>query len=204
MTNIDLPKFCELGGDRRRPPYVDVVGGGQPDAWGIVATPRVRIYISATWYPTWSQWREAAQIAVDTVIRGVNPLLIARGVTVGAVTELEPNPPFIYDRNRLVGTDILLNAAAVQNENDYDAVLLLAEAKKRVFEAGKLKKGITAEFTSYSPAMNGDRTAFDDAADLGKVDDAHIRSLMQRCVDGDEWAQLRELRIAEYARLFEG
>lgn len=198
---IDLVKFCELGGDRRRPPYVDVVGGGQPDAWGIVATPRVRIYISATWYPTWSQWREAAQIAVDTVIRGVNPLLIARGVTVGAVTELEPNPTFVFDRTRLVGTDILLNAT-IADENGYDAVLLLAEAKKRVFEAGKLKKGTTAEFTSYNLSENGYRTAFDDAADLGKVDDAHIKNLMQRCVDDDEWARLREQRVAEYMKLF--
>ena len=154
MNRIDQDYYIRHGGDLRRPFYMDAIDYGS-------AAPRLRVFVSDLWFRGWEAWKAAADIAIDTALMGRNPISIEKGIIIGEATELDPLPTFLF--NREVGGDlsILLNAASVRTEDEYDATLLYAEARRRLIGQGALKQ-TSAEFTKYSPAENGRRHILDD------------------------------------------
>lgn len=197
-THIDTNYYVKHGGDLRRPPYIDTVGRG-------IYTPeyyKVRVFVSDLWYPDWESWSKAAQIAIDTAIRGTNPVIVQRGITISSAAELEPSPSYIFDHTqRSIGVlSILLNAAAIKNEQDYDAIRIIAEARRRVIEKGLAKKNASRgdEYTQYSPAENGTRYIWDDIKDGEATKKRSCSSLFDK---PDPAEERREQLIREFMRL---
>lgn len=193
-SHIDTNYYVKAGGDIRRPPYIDTIGHGiyTPDTY------KVRVFVSALWYRDWASWSEAARIAIDTAIQGVNPVIVARGITIASAAELEPTPSYIFDNTRknLGVVSILLNAAAISNEREYESVLLVAEARRRVIEKGIVKAGSQYDqYTQYSPAENGTRYIWDDIKDSETLKKCSMSGLFDKA---DPETERREQLIREF------
>ena len=198
-SRIDTRYYQQRGGDIRRPPYIDIQGRGlfKADYY------TVRVFVSDLWYPDWESWSKAAEIAKDTAILGTNPIIDQAPIKIVGAIELDPQPSYIFDRSMgKYGTiGILLNVAAIEDEKDYDAIRIVAEARRRVIEKGLLKKTASRsydEYTKYSPAENGVRYVWDDIKDS---ENDSKRNLSRIFDDPDPWEQRREQLIREFMRL---
>lgn len=193
---IDTNFYVKRGGDIRRPPYIDTVGRG------IYTTDyyKVRVFVSDLWYPTWPEWSKAAQIAIDTAIQGTNPVIVQRGISIATAAELEPSPSYIFDHTqRAIGViSILLNAAAIKTEEDYDSIRIIAEARRRVVEKGLAKNASADEYTQYSPAENGTRYIWDEIKDSEAIKNRGCSRLFSKPDPAEEY---REKLIQDFMRL---
>ena len=197
MSHIDTNYYVKIGGDIRRPPYIDTIGRGiyRPEYYA------VRVFVSDLWYPDWESWSKAAEIAKETAILGTNPIINQAHIKIVGAIELDPQPSYIFDRSMgKFGTiSILLNVAAIDNEREYDAIRIVAEARRRVVEKGLMKKNaLKDEYTQYSPGENGIRYVWDDIKDS---DSDNKRNLSRLFDDPDPWEQRREQLIQEFMRL---
>lgn len=187
MSRIDVSCYRQHGGDVQHPPYIDVAERGiyAPVVPGVK---RVRAFVNAAWYPKFDSWRAAADAAVDTVLFGTNPIIEEAGIRITEAAELDPFPRFIFDRSRTkYGTvSTFLNAApgVIDTAEKFSAVLIVAEARRRLIEAGAVRKNsVGDEFTQYSPSDNGDRFIWDildgTTVRFTPEQEAVIRSLME-------------------------
>ena len=198
-SNIDQRYYQKIGGDITRPPYIDV--GNTPSILGVpTGSPKVRVFVSTLWYPTWEEWRQAADVAVDTALMGVNPFVSAHGITISSAAELEKSPSFLFDHamRKYGSLAILLNAASITEEREFDATLIVAEARRRVIEkklAAKGKESRPDEFTKYSICQNGTVYAWTDMQAEARAE--------KRCsiFDRDPAEERREQLIKELMRL---
>ena len=182
MAHIDVNYYKNHGGDVKKPPYIDT------------RTRKVRVFVSALWYPTWAKWKAAADVAVETAVMGVNPVVSNAGISISEAAELDPVPSFIFSR-KYGDVHIWLNAAAISDEADFDAVLVVAEAKRRLLERNVIKN---AEFTKYDPAENGTRSIADNLNDREAAQQRNISRLLKH---EDE---SREKLIREIMRAISG
>lgn len=198
---IDLQKFCEMGGNRARPFYLDTTGTNAKDAYGFFIPRKLRAFVSNRWHNSYEAFREAADRAIATVIKGTNPLMVERGVTIGDAAELLDFPRYVFDYSAMFSEpDILLNVT-IKDENEYLSSLFLAEAERRVAKAGKLKKGHTLERTQYPIYENGSRSVYDDAADMTEADGLNVKRLLSKDYNA-EFEEWRERQIKSFMPLF--
>lgn len=196
--NIDLLYYQKHGGDVRKPMYLDTAPYGLYGKHG----ERVRVFVSAQWYRTWPEWKDAAAVAIDTALRGTNPIMVQRGITIGSAVELVDTPTFIFDHSKSFpgkkDLSILLNAAAIQDEKSFESTLVVAEARRRVLEKGIAKNPGKDEYTQYPPAENGVRYAWDSIKDTEAADRRNLSRLFSA---PDPAEERREALIREFMAL---
>ena len=199
-AHIDTQYYKKAGGDISRPPYLDV--GPTPTILGVPqGNPKIRVFVSDLWYPTWEEWRQAADIAVDLALKGTNPIVEERGLVISSAVDLETEPRFLFDHSmrRYGNLQIMLNAT-IYEESEYESVLIVAEARRRVIEGRLAKPGKEAkehEFVAYPAGQNGLRYAWDDLRD----DERRGRYCCSVFDDPDPVQERREELIREMMRL---
>lgn len=176
---IDAKLYASIGGNAKYPPYFDVSLSRQT----------ARVFVCADWYKTWTEWRAAADIAVETAVRGKNHVF--GFAPIASAANLDTLPLFVFDRQTISGVRIFLNASSIKSESEFIGALIVAEAERRIIESGGNVEHFT--FTKYNPTENGTRTVVDETEDQRAAEARNI----ERIISKNEKPSTREQLIRE-------
>ena len=157
---VNAKYYNEHGGDLSKPPYFD--RAEHISETGTVYPVR-RVFVSADWFPGWTEWKAQAELAADAAMMGAD--YCGRWCRRSDVPPLAITPRYILERDGKTGVFHIWINVCLSLETEADFIRVKDEARKRIDTYTELHSRLNAladlqpgcprlELTKYAPAEN--------------------------------------------------